>query len=158
LDTKDVLDLLGPVFALLVLSFGFLQIYPKFFESVADRRGYGAELERRTLRTALLILKLEITSVAGAAVLILLYPIADVLQESCGSLLWIDELLLMLVLLLLLAAVSLIVWGTWKIGFDSLRELFETLKSIYPMVSSQDPVTIIGFTVQDSAFSGSPAR
>ena len=122
LSTKDVLSLLGPVFALLVLSFGFLQIYPRFLESLADRPGYGAEIELRTLRRTLLVLKWEITFVAGAAFLILLYPIAGLLQRSCGYLLWTDELLLMLVLLLLLVAVSLIVWGTWRIGVEDLLQ------------------------------------
>lgn len=120
LPTKDVLSLLGPVFALLVLSFGFLQVYPKFFESVATNRGYGAELERRTLITALRVLKLEITAVAGAAVCILLYPIAGILQRSWKFLRCSDEILLTSALLLLLLAVSFVVWGTWKIGIERL--------------------------------------
>jgi hypothetical protein len=120
LNTKDVLGLLGPVFALLVLSFGFLQIYPRFFESAASRRGYGAEIELRTLRRTLLVLRWEITLVAGAAFLILLYPIASLFQRSCVSPLWTDELLLMLILLLLLVAVSFIVWGTWRIRVEEL--------------------------------------
>lgn len=120
LPTKDVIGLLGPVFALLVLSFGFLQIYPRFLESVADRRSYRAELERRTFRTALLVLKVEITLVAVAAALILLYPIADIVQVSCMALLWLDEVLLISALSLLLTAILAIIWGTWNIGIEKL--------------------------------------
>lgn len=123
LDTKVVLGMLGPVFALLVLSFGFLQIYPRFFESIAERRGYGAELARRRFSFILLILKLEITSVSIAAVFTLLYPLAEALQNCCWAPSWSDESLLVAILILLSAAVSFIIWGTWKVSVRELSDI-----------------------------------
>jgi hypothetical protein len=123
LGTEVVLGLLGPVFALLVLSFGFLQIYPRFFESIAERRGYGAELTRRRFSFVLLILKLEITSVSIAAVFILLYPLTEALQHRCWVPSWSDELLLVAILTLLSLAVSFIIWGTWKVSVKELSDV-----------------------------------
>ena len=120
LPTEDILALLGPIFTLLILSFGFLQIYPRYVESAARNPGFSAEQERRTLTTALRLLKLEITAVAAAAFFILLYPIAGIVQRAYAIFYCSDEILLMLTLLLLCVAISFIVWVTWEIGIERL--------------------------------------
>jgi hypothetical protein len=122
-SVDDMLKLIGPVLTLLVLAFGFVQLYPRFFQSMAAGKSFRAELERRTLRRVLTILKSTITLLALSAASIVAYPAVDLLQrEWCEMPTWSDELLVAVSLAGLFAAIVCFAGGAWWIRVEMLME------------------------------------
>lgn len=121
LSVDGMLKFLGPVLTLLVLAFGFLQIYPGVLHSVIGRGTYGAELERRVLERAVRMLKWVITLLALSATAIVVYPAIDILQREWSAWPhWSDEVAVGLSLATLFFAICVFALGAWFVGVEMM--------------------------------------
>jgi hypothetical protein len=116
----DVLKLLGPTLTLLVLAYGFLQLYPRLFESMGSERTFGREVRRRSLGRALLALRIVITFLVFSVIGMVAYIGSDVSQKRWGWPTWTDEVLIVIILSTFLIAIMAIGFGAWWIKVESL--------------------------------------